>query len=150
MAKPLPTPPDSTCFQDASCTVDPVSPRALLGRLLPLRLPSLPTTASRSTSSKAPVSSPRPLSAERHHARFSKKIKATRSEFPQLWPPGVYTSVPTCGMGFSPSSLDTFLSLLPAPLSQSPPPPFSFSIFGEILSGFCLMMAHLCPGEIFL
>ena len=143
-------PPGSACFQDASCTAGPVSPLALLGRLLPLRLPSLPMTASRGTSSKAPVSSPRPLSAARRHARFSKKIKATRSEFPQLWPPGVYTSVPTCGMGFSPSSLDTFLSLLPAPLSQSPPPPFSFSIFGEILSGFCLMMTALCPGEIFL
>ena len=118
---------------------------------VPLRLPSFPTTASCDTfSSKVPVSSQLPLSAERRHARFSKKIKATRSEFPQLWPPGVYTSVPTCGMGFSPSSLDTFLSLLPAPLPWYPPPPFSFSIFGEILSGFCLMMTALCPGEIFL
>ena len=52
-------------------------------------------TASRGTSSKAPVSSPRPLSAERRHARFSKKIKATRNEFPQLRPPGVSTSVPS-------------------------------------------------------
>ena len=34
--------------------------------------------------------------------------------------------------------------------SLSPPPPFSFSIFGEILNGSCLMMPHLCPGEIFL
>ena len=144
-------PPGSACFQDASCTAGPVSPLALLGRLLPLRLPSLPTTASGGIfSSKAPVSSPRPLSAARRHARFSKKIKATRSEFPQLWPPGVSTSVPTCGVWFSPSSLHTFLSLLPAPSPRSPPPPFSFSIFGEILSGFCLMMTHLCPGEIFL
>ena len=88
-------PPGSACFQDASCTAGPVSPLALLGRLLSLRLPSLPMTASRGTSSKAPVSSPRPLSAERRHARFSKKIKATRNEFPQLRPPGVSTSVPS-------------------------------------------------------
>ena len=118
---------------------------------VPLRLPSFPTTASCGTfSSKVTVSSQIPLSAERCHARFSKKIKATRSEFPQLRPPGVSMSVPTCGVGFSSSSLHTFLSFLPAPLPQSPPPPFSFSIFGEILKGFSLMMTALCPGEIFL
>ena len=118
---------------------------------VPLRLPSFPTTASRGTfSSKVPVSSQLPLSAERRHASFSKKTKTTRNEFPQLRPPGVSTSVPTCSVGFYPSSLHTFLSLLPAPLPRSTPPPFSFSIFGEILSGFCLMMTALCPGEIFL
>ena len=36
------------------------------------------------------------------------------------------------------------------PSPWSLPPPFSFSIFGEILNGFCLMMTHLCLGEIFL
>ena len=119
--------------------------------VLPIHLPSLPMTASRGTfSSKAPVSSPRPLSAERRHARFSKKIKATRSEFPSCGPQVCLRLCPpvACDSLHAPRTPSCLISLPPLPRFQTPP--FAFSIFGEILNGFCLMMTHLGPGEIFL
>ena len=80
-------PPDSACFQDASCTAGPVSPLALLGRLLPLRLPSLPTTASRGTFSFKAPSAPHAHSQLRDvMTGFQRKSKQPEVNFPSCGP----------------------------------------------------------------
>ena len=83
---------------------------------------------------------------------FQRKSKQPEVNFPNCSPQVCLFLCPhvACDSLQAPCTPSCLFSPLPAPCPQSPPPPFSFSIFGEILNGFCLMMTHLCPGEIFL